>query len=1047
MSHSAANAIEQNTQRIGRELLESLRAAQPWPLQPAWVQERMLRQFQADPWLKVQAFRFIDALPAMSTSAAVARHLREYFSADLQRHLDSAHGAEADFDGEPNPTPVATASRPRVSSLTRFAGRWMDWSEDRGWRPRVTAWFAQKAALGMSGSFIAGSNIDEAERAILRMRKQSLAFTIDLLGEAALSPREGEHYHQLYLDLLDELPRRAARWPAVRQIDGDGPNAPPRINVSVKITAIYPGFDPIVAPRAKERAKEFLRPLLRKAMSARAHLHVDMEHYSIKDLTLELVRELFEEPEFRDYPHLGVVIQAYLRDGERDVTAMIDYAKRRGTPMWIRLVKGAYWDSEKASAEREGRPCPVWMKKWQSDACYERCAALLVENHQHIRTAFASHNIRSLAHAMALRDHFGATGDEFELQMLFGMGDPIKQALAARKERCRVYTPYGDVLPGMAYLIRRLLENTANESFLRQGADADVPAERLLRAPQSWAESDPPPPEDWSVVTIERAQRENFVNIPDTDFASPPARARFEEALRAVRATFGQPVPGLVAASDASSNGSHSSPPRFIESRNPSRPSEIIARVPIADAGAANAAIAAAARAFDSWSRRPARERAATMFEAAARLEARRAEFAARVVLEVGKTWREADAEVSEAIDYINYYAHQIRRGATHIEPIDAAGEDNSVEHVARGVCAVLGPWNFPLALVANVVSAAIGTGNTVVLKPASESPVIAAYFVQLWREAGLPEGVLSVVCGPGETLGPLLARHEDVDLLAVVGTSEAGVALHRAASETLTRRRAVRKVLLELSAKNAIIVDDDADLDEAVQGSLASAFGYAGQKCTAASRIIVVGGAHDRFRERFVDAARAMSLGPADAPGTSIPPLISDAAAKRVREWIAIGKREAKCVLEVLPGSDLLASGAQYVGPVVFDDVPASARIAREEVFGPVVALIRAANMADAIRIFNSTDYGLTGGVYSRSPANIELARRECRCGNLYINRKIVGSKVGRQPFGGVKLSGDGARYGGPDYLREFTIPRTITENTLRRGFAPAPEEQQARV
>lgn len=1008
--------LEQRTRAIASELLERLRAARPRPWQSAWYQERMLRQLMSDSHLKVQAFRFIDTLPVLSAPQELGAHLREYFT-----------GGEVNGRREPGPS--------SGSALGGFLRGWTNWSHDDGARARVTGWAARRAALAMSGSFIAGSNIREAEAAIVRMRRKKLAFTIDLLGEAALSRREADHYHELYLDLLNELPRRAAAWREVPQIDRADGSPLPRVNVSVKVTSLHPGFDPIAPDPAKSRAKERLRPILRNAIAAGCHVQIDMEHYAVKELTLELVRELFIEPEFREYPNLGVVLQAYLVDAERDTAGLIDYARRRGTPLWIRLVKGAYWDSETVQARREHWPCPVWTQKWQSDACYERCAQMLIENQRHIHSAFASHNIRSLARALALRDLHDVPRSAFEVQMLYGMGDPIKQALAERGERCRVYTPYGDVLPGMAYLIRRLLENTANESFLRQGSDSGVPEEELLRDPEETGRLQPERPPDspnWPCASLDEIQTRSFVNIADTDFSVQAHRDRMQEALRALRASFGRQMALRIGGEPVQTG-------KWLESRNPAQPGEVVARVAAADGRTVEQALAAAISAQADWAGLSARQRAQVLFEASARLHARRFEFAAQLVLEIGKPWRDADGEVSETIDYFNYYAHQavelVRSASRHDEP----GESNVYVYAPRGVTAAIGPWNFPLAIFGNLIAAPLVTGNAVVAKPASAAVGIGAMLVELLHESGVPAGVLNLVTGPGSEVGEMLVRHAEVQTVAFAGTKAVGLRIHRIAAEQPTARPGFRRTILEMGGKNAIIVDADADLDEAIQGVRGSALGFAGQKCTSVSRVIVVGSAYERFLERFTDAVRGMALGPPEDPACSIPPLASAEALAHVREWIAVGKREARCVLEADVPEELRASGGHYCGPVVLADVPHAARVAQEEIAGPIVCVMRAADMDEAVRIFNGTDYALVGGLYSRSPANIERCRVACVCGNFYINRRITGSKVDRQPFGGVKLSGQGARIGGPDYLKEFCEPRTITENTLRRGFAPS--------
>lgn len=1028
--------VEELTRRYGLEMFERMQRARPAPLTPAWWQERGLGLMMRDEHLKVQAFRFIDALPTMTGPADVARHLREYFAWPNHRGDGACgHAGGAARGGQAALHELDT----RGDDLRRLVAQWLDFARPDSPRARLWAWLAQRAAGAMARQFIAGGNPREAERAILRMRAAGLAFTIDVLGEAALSRREADAYQQTYLELIEQLAEHARSWPPVPLVDEADGVPIPRVNVSVKLTAIHPGLDPIAWDHSKQLAKERLRPILRRGMQRGAHVHIDMEHYAVKDLTLAICREIFSEPEFRDYPHFGVVLQAYLKDCDRDAAEIIEYARRRGTPLWVRLVKGAYWDTETLLSRRRGWPCPVYEQKWQSDAAFERLSRLLLENWRHTPTAVASHNVRSLCYAMALRTLGGVPGSAFELQALYGMGDPIKRAAVEMGQRCRVYTPYGQMLAGMAYLIRRLLENTANESFLRHTSAADASWDELLEEPQAVGRRTPPPPRP-ALVRYERGEplMHPFENVADTDFSREESRRAMRDALARVRAALGGEIPLLIA-------GRRITTGRWFESTNPSRPAERIGRVAEADEACLEQAVAAADEAFRSWRRVPACERAEYLFSAARLMQEQRFELAALVCLECGKPWREADADVSEAIDFCKYYASEMVRLSQHVRRRDVPGETNAYYYAATGIAAVISPWSFPLSLLAGMTAAAVVTGNPAIVKPPSAAPVTAWRLVELFEQTGLPAGVLGFLPGPGARVGAALVRHPGVATIVFTGSREVGLQINRLAAEHPCAQPAIKKVLAEMGGKNAIIIDSDADLDEAIRGVCVSAFACAGQKCTAASRCIVLEPVYERFLDRLVESVRGLTLGPADDPATFIPPVIDAAAQARIREYIALGRREARCVLEVSPDPQLAADGGHYVGPVIFADVPPDARIAREEIYGPVLCVLRARDMAEAIELFNRSDYGLTGGIYSRSPASIELAREECECGTFYINRPITGSKVDLQPFGGFRLSGIGARVGGPDYLIQFCEARTVAENTLRRGFAPRQEPAAA--
>ncbi len=435
------------------------------------------------------------------------------------------------------------------------------------------------------------------------------------------------------------------------------------------------------------------------------------------------------------------------------------------------------------------------------------------------------------------------------------------------------------------------------------------------------------------------------------------------------------------------------------------------------------------------WREVDADERADYLVKAATIMRRRRFELAAWQVFECAKNWREADADVCEAIDFLEYYALEMRRLAAPTSR-NLPGEENAFFYEPRGVSVVIAPWNFPLAILCGMTSAALVTGNTAIMKPAEQSSVIAAKLMEIFEEAGFPAGVVNYLPGIGEEIGPTLAEHPDVALVAFTGSRGVGMLLNRQTAELAQGQTHIKKLIAELGGKNAIIIDDDADLDEAVSGVVASAFGYQGQKCSACSRIIVLESLHDVFLERLIEATRSLKIGPAEDPSCKVGPVIDDEARRRILGYIDKGKQE--CRLAFAGELGFLVNEGTYVAPHIFADVAPTAIIAQEEIFGPVLAVIKATSLAEALQIANGTAYALTGGIYSRSPDNIRMVKREFRVGNLYVNRKITGALVSRQPFGGFKMSGVGSKAGGPDYLLQFLLPRVITENTMRRGFAP---------
>jgi RHH-type proline utilization regulon transcriptional repressor/proline dehydrogenase/delta 1-pyrroline-5-carboxylate dehydrogenase len=991
--------IERRTRQIGRELFDRIgRGPRIW--QRAWWDDALMRLSMGDLKTKIQLFRFIDALPALTVDASVRRHLEEY--------LDEAGPGVPWLVRLPlRLTPPGKLGDKAIASIARFG------------------------ATRMAKRFIAGSSPTEALRTVLGLRKHSLAFTADLLGEAVISEPECDAYQATCLDILRGVSGTLDRQPENRLIDRDDNGPIPRTNLSLKLSSLTPRFDPLHQETTTARVLERLRPIFREAIARNAQIHVDMEQYSVKDLSFAIFREVLDEPEFRDWPNAGIVCQAYLPDAEADLHQLCDWAKRRGTPVTIRLVKGAYWDYEVTQARQLGWPVPVYQEKWRSDAQFERCTRFLLDHHRSLRPALGSHNLRSLAHGLAAAEVGRVPRAAFECQVLHGMGENIAEAIAERDFRVRVYTPYGAVLPGMAYLVRRLLENTSNESFLMASSSGDVRANDLMRNPEEVGEM--------KILRRRKASQNGplnalppFQNEPPTDFSRPENREAMHTAIAHVREKLGLEIPLIIAGKAVQTGAS-------LDSLDPGNKQRIVARVNRAGAAHADLAIRAALAAHAAWAATPTRARAEVLVKAAALMRERKFELAAWEVFECAKPWREADADLAEAIDFCEFYAREMIR---YSQPDDrnVPGETNELEYLPRGLAVVIPPWNFPLAIPCGMTVAALVAGNTVALKPAEQAPVMSWHLAQILGEAGLPAGVLSYLPGVGEEIGAALVNDPRIHLVAFTGSRPVGLLINRQASDTPKGQAHVKRVIAEMGGKNATIVDEDADLDEAVEGVLNSAFGYAGQKCSACSRAIVLEPIYERFLERVVEAAKARPVGPAEDPDTSVPPVIDAEARQRILSYHDIATTEGRVLLKVDVGP--LANQGNYVGPLIVADIAPSARLAQEEIFGPVLAVLKAANLDDALAIANGTEYALTGGIYSRSPANIDRARREFQVGNLYINRPITGAIVNRQPFGGFKLSGIGTKAGGPDYLREFLIPRTITENTMRRGFAPEPDE-----
>lgn len=950
-----------------------------------WWYGRIMEWSMKNEKFKVQMFRFVDVLPYLNSGSEVARHLKEYF----------AEGGE---------------DLPSIFNMGVGLG---------SLAPSLMAGAVRKNVTQMAKMFITGENPKEALSVLVKSRQKGIGFTVDILGEATLSEKEALDYQAKYIELINWLAKDAETWAPHPTLDSDHRGAIPRVNVSVKLSSLYSQVKAQAWEKSKQVLKERLVPIFQLAKERNVFINLDMEHYGLKDLTLEIFSELIQEPAFKDYPHWGIVIQAYLRDSYRDCERMIQLAKTRKVPFTIRLVKGAYWDYETVHSEQQGWPIPVYTNKQESDANYERCAFLLLDHYRDISLAMGSHNVRSVSACLVYANQRNIPQNAFEIQMLYGMAEPIKKSLSGMGYRVRDYAPVGELIPGMAYLVRRLLENTSNESFLRSKFAENASTDHLLKDPNQNL-----------VPTSAEPPVKGFRNEPLLDFGMTDVRQKFLRALEEAKRGFGKTFPLVVGKKEIKTD-------RTLSSTCPFEPELTIGKVHLASAIEAEQAVQAAKEAFPQWKRTRAEDRAKLLDRLADHFAQNRMALAATQVYEVGKQWKEADGDVCEAIDFCRYYANHMRELAKAKRVGSIPGETSFYHYQPRGVALVIAPWNFPLAILIGMVAAAAVTGNTVIMKPAEQSSIVAAQLMEAIRAVGFPPGVINFLPGYGEEVGEYLVNHKDIAMIAFTGSKDVGLHILKAASLVHPGQTFVKKCIIEMGGKNALIVDSDADMDEAVQGALYSAFGFQGQKCSAASRLIVLEENYDRFVERLVEAAKSMSIGPADDPQHVVGAVIDTEAQKRILATIEDAKRQFPILYQ-----GAVPSKGCFVPPTIFGNVDPKSRLAQEEIFGPVLAVLKAKDLDEAIAIANDVAYGLTGGVYSRSPANIERVKRELEVGNLYVNRGITGAMVDRHPFGGFKLSGVGSKTGGPDYLLQFLEPRCVTENTMRRGFAPSTED-----
>lgn len=979
-------SIEDHIQSLGNQLFD----ASEWHGEDAsWI-DKLVNLTTNDETFRLQALRFIDVLPSLEDDISLTKHLQSYFGA-LKLPL------------------------PELA-------RWGLNHSDEPWLAHIAAPLTRATIRGLSRKFMGGQTQTKAAYTIKKLRDGEMNSSLDILGEATINEREADAYQQAYLDLITNMSSSVAQWRHQTKLDRCYGREVPRLNISLKPSSLYSQIDAADFKGSQQAILQRLYPIIECAREHNAFVMIDMEQYDYRHISLGVFCHLLNDKSLSDWPNLGIAIQAYLKDAYQDLQLLAKPLERREAPASVRLVRGAYWDYETVIAMQNNWPSPVWSVKQNTDANFERCLDYLFCRNDLFNTAVASHNIRSLAATTAIAEHYDIDAEHYEFQMLYGMAEPLKKALIQQNKRLRIYVPYGRTLPGMSYLVRRLLENSSGESVLDIGLKSSL--DRInLQKPVFVDEND----------TKRKLYR--FKNTPLFRFTDSAEHQHFHQALEYAHAQLGKHYPMIIDGKYLESN-------ETITSLNPAKPGEVIGTVSAADHSLADSALAAAQRASRSWKNMAVAERADWLRKIAAALSNQRYDFAAWQVLEAGKNWHEADADVCEAIDFLFYYADQAEKlGQNKIN--DFAGEQNVLGYRARGIGVVIPPWNFPLAILTGLLSATIVTGNTAILKPSSQTPVIAARFCQLMHEIGLPPGVVNLVPGRGEIIGEYLACSPLIHLVAFTGSEAVGTRLIQIGSKIQPQQAHVKRVIAEMGGKNAIIIDDDADLDVAVTGTVASAFGFQGQKCSACSRVIVHNKVYEAFIERLLPTVKSLRIGPPQETGNFIGPVISQQAYDRILQAIANGKDYATLLLDnTIDNTD----NGYFISPVVFADVTTDTSLAQEEIFGPVLSVMRANDFSQAIAMANNTRYALTGGVYSRNPQHLMQAGTDFIVGNLYLNRKITGAMVARQPFGGSNMSGIGNKAGGENYLQQFMASYCITENTLRRGFAPALSIEKAK-
>jgi RHH-type proline utilization regulon transcriptional repressor/proline dehydrogenase/delta 1-pyrroline-5-carboxylate dehydrogenase len=855
----------------------------------------------------------------------------------------------------------------------------------------------------LASHFVMGRTIEEA---LARAKAHpQLRYSFDMLGEGARTGADAENYFEAYAG-------------AIAAIGADNKNPRVQPGISVKLSALHPRYEAI----SRERVGEELTPrLIELAELAKAHdlqFTVDAEEADRLELSLEVIAATLSDGALDGWDGFGLAVQAYQKRAPAVIDWVEEMAAATSRKLTVRLVKGAYWDSEiKRAQERGLADYPVFTRKAMTDLCYMACVKRLLAARNRLVPQFATHN--ALTVAGVIEDAGGIDG--FEFQRLYGMGEVLYEALFAEfpEAACRVYAPVGGHRDLLAYLVRRLLENGANSSFVSAAADPGVPVADILRRPQSWI-GDAAQARNRRIPlpqNIFQPERRAAAGIEFGDHASLDGllgdiREAATASAEAAPLVNGVTLPGIERHLHSPIDGS------------------AIGRVHEADDAIARAAIAAASDGFAAWAAKPLEQRAAVLDRAADRLERNRSRLLALLQNEAGKTLDDAVAELREAVDYCRYYAARARTTLAARAMPGPTGESNHLRYRGRGVLVCISPWNFPLAIFVGQIAAALVAGNTVVAKPAGQTPLIAALAVSLLHEAGVPTSALHLVPGDG-AIGARLVAHRLVAGVAFTGSTETGRAINRALAE---KQGPIVPLIAETGGINAMIVDATALPEQVCDDVLASSFRSAGQRCSALRLLCLQEDIAEPMLDMLAGAARELKVGDPRRIGTHVGPVIDAQAKATLDDWLTEQERAGRVKFRWDRYGRLPAAGT-YVAPAIVE-LDDAAELDRE-VFGPLLHVVRwqPERLEALLDDIAANGTALTLGIQSRIDLRIERIASRLPYGNIYVNRNMIGAVVGVQPFGGTGLSGTGPKAGGPDYLLRFAAEQVVTVNTAAAG------------
>ncbi len=972
-------------------------AARPWVQAvrenppPFWAMESLLREYPISSAEGLALMRLAEALLRVpDTETAIA--------------LTADQLGRADFDGAADSTLARLSSR-AIALSRRFLP---DAESHPGLLARLGARTVVAATLRavqlLGRQFVLGQTIDKAldEAAAARRGPAPLTCSFDMLGEGARTEAHALRYLAQYQNAIENIAKSNQSTLGPGEKDG----------ISIKLSALHPRYEWSQRDRVLAELVPRVWRLCEPAAAAGINLTLDAEEVDRLELSLDVFEALAQRiaQDCPQWTGFGLAIQAYQTRALELVAHVIALARRLGLRFMCRLVKGAYWDAEIKRAQELGLPhYPVFTHKHHTDISYLACARVLLAAPDAIHPQFATHNAGTLAALLQMAARAGASGDasgpptgtplQFELQRLHGMGEGVyREVLRNPLVRCRVYAPVGAHRDLLAYLVRRLLENGANSSFVHQLADASVPLDVLLASPLHLAPHTalPRPPDLYG------PGRGNSAGL---DLAVAAMRAPLEAALRA---TAVPPVPEF-------------------------RIENAVSQLQMAQV------------CYEKWSTLPVHERAATLRRAADALAAQLPRFAALLVKEAFKTWGDAVAEVREAVDFLRYYASEAERimAPAGLPRVDAempsptggwgpTGESNALRLRGRGVWVCISPWNFPLAIFTGQVAAALATGNTVLAKPAEQTPGVAWAMVELLHDAGVPAGALQLMHGPGDTVGAALVALPGIAGVVFTGSTPVAKAIQRALA---AKDGPIVPLIAETGGINAMVVDSTALPEQVADAVLQSAFRSAGQRCSALRLLCVHAAIADDVIGMIAGAAQELVTGEPGAWATDVGPVIDREAFDGIQQHLQRLASGAKPLFPGVTGTSPATQAVAHLVPPQAFEVPSIDSVA-QEIFGPVLHIVRwDGDPLDVIAQINALGYGLTLGIQTRIDSRAQAMARAARVGNVYVNRNMIGAVVGLQPFGGEGLSGTGPKAGGPNYLPRFCTEQTVTVNTTAAG------------